>query len=168
MNRLSSVIVLCLLVIMLGCSTTSTRNGLRVHSLGVEEGVQKYYADNVEIVAFAPGSGWVRMKARDGFGPIISLNDVSSEDIEKFNRFSQSLGSPIRAKLMGDTLSVVLEQEEIDYLVAKYNVSEAALRLVTEQIHWRSEDLPRLAIHRDGDGRVFLVDEKSSTQFAVK
>jgi hypothetical protein len=170
MRRIIPAIMLGFLLAVLGCATTSPKNGLRVQSLGVEEGVQKYYGDIVEIVAFAPGSGWVKMKTRDGYGlsPIISLKSVSNEDIERFNRFSESYGFPVRVKLEGDILNVSLEQREIDYLVARNMSSEDELRLVSEQIAWRSEPLPRLAIYRDREGRISLIDETRATRFAKK
>lgn len=168
MKRLSSLVLLSFLVIMLGCVTTPSKDGLRVQSLGIEEGVQKYYADDVEIVAFAPGSGWVKMKTREGISPIISLAGVSSEDIERFNRFSESCGFPIRVRLAGNELKVSLEQETVEYLMVKNNESEAALRMVSEQIQWHSEQHPRLAIHKDKDGRVSLVDEARPTYMAKK
>ncbi|PKN27960.1 MAG: hypothetical protein CVU64_15015 [Deltaproteobacteria bacterium HGW-Deltaproteobacteria-21] len=168
MKRLSSLVLLSFLVIMLGCVTTSSKDRLRVQSLGVEEGVEKYYGDNVEIVTFAPGSGWVKMKTREGISPIISLSGVTGDDIEKFNRFSHSLGFPIRVKLTGDVLSVALEQEEVDYLVTKNNESESALRMASERILWQEDQHPRLAIYRDKDGRVSLLHEVSPAYLAKK
>jgi hypothetical protein len=170
MRRISPIILLVFTFVFLGCATTSPKLGLRVQSLGVEEAVEKYYGDVVEIVAFAPGSGWIKMKTRDGYGlsPIISLKAVSSKDIETFNRFSESSGYPVRVKLDGDVLNVSLAQPEMDYLVAQNLGSEDELRLLSEQIAWRSEPLPRLAIYRDKDGRISLIDSVSATQFAKK
>jgi len=155
-------------VIIQGCATTSTtKAGLRVQSLGVEEGVQKYYAENVEIVSFAPGSGWVKVKTREGISPIISLGNVTVQDIEMFNRFSKGSGLPIRAKLSGNALNILLAQDEVAYLVSRKNESETSLRMVSERIQWQPDHHPRLAIHRGKDGSVSLM-EAGSTYLAKR
>ena len=79
-------------------------NRSEVKQLDIENSVLKYYGDMIDYVAFAPGSGWLKIKTRDGLSPTISFNRVSNKDIQEFNRFSQSIGLPIRTEFSGNVL----------------------------------------------------------------
>jgi len=96
----TSVIIaaLCLAAPALAAQTT------RVMAVQVEPGVLSTYRGTLELVAFAPGAGWVRLNTRDGISPLLRLRGVGSADLDRFNRFAASIGLPLRVDLKGRTL----------------------------------------------------------------
>ena len=127
---------------------------IRIEKLDIADNVHKYH-ESVELVAFAPGSGWIRFKTRDGITPTISFFKATEEEVQKFNQFAISIGEPIRVSLSGGILSITAEETMKDLMrfAGKGDVSEKN-RL---KGFYYQEPLPMLAIRKDSSGKIFLV-----------
>lgn len=76
----------------------------RVKAVNVEAGLVDQYRDALELVAFAPGSGWIRINSRDGIGTVLHLRAVRPADLARFNTFAAGQGWPLRVDLKNDAL----------------------------------------------------------------
>lgn len=92
------ITALCLAAPAMAAQTT------RVMAVQVEPGVLATYRGTLELVAFAPGAGWIRLNTRDGISPMLRLRGVGSAELDRFNRFAASIGLPLRVDLKGRTL----------------------------------------------------------------
>ncbi|MBW2610092.1 MAG: hypothetical protein JRC68_07085 [Deltaproteobacteria bacterium] len=130
----------------------------KVKRLKIGGSVSKYYDDNIDLVAFGPGSGWLKLKTGDGLSPTLSFNRVSQKDIQRFNQFSRSLGLPIRAEFSDNVLSLSAVGEETDSIyVADITEEKIGADSIMNTGPFQAEEAPRLAIRKDGNGKVFLV-----------
>ena len=59
----------------------------------------------LHVVYFVPGSGWIMWDTRDGITPIVNLNNVTAQDIDRFNKFYST--PDYRLTLNSDCLQVV-------------------------------------------------------------
>lgn len=82
----------------------------RVEKLKIEAGVYDYYDKNLDLVAFGPGSGWLKFKTEDGSGPTLSFDRVSQKDVKRFNEFSLGLGLPVRVGFSRKVLRISSEE----------------------------------------------------------
>ena len=131
--------------------------GLRIEELDISESVQKYH-ESIELVAFAPGSGWLRFKTRDGITPTLSFFDVTDEAIDQFNQFSKSIGEPIRVAVSGKVLKITAEETAAD-LERFADAGEVDEKYKLKGFY-RPEPLPALALRKDANGNIFLVKPK--------
>lgn len=131
--------------------------GLRIEELDISESVQKYH-ESIELVAFAPGSGWLRFKTRDGITPTLSFFDVTDEAIDQFNKFSKSIGEPIRVAVSGKVLKITAEETAAD-LERFADAGEVDEKYKLKGFY-RPEPLPTLALRKDANGNIFLVKPK--------
>lgn len=136
---------------------TKSQNGpVRVTDLAIAPNVPKYYEDFLEIVAFAPGSGWMKFKNRDGLSPMLSFDGVTAEGIEAFNRFAASQGMPLRASLDdGGCLSLTAQETENDFA---YWASRGEPTQPPPTVAFYKPNLgPQLAMQKGVNGKVYLV-----------
>ncbi len=144
---------------------------VRIKNLEIAENVHKYH-ESIELVAFAPGSGWIKFKTRDGITPTISFFSVTEEEINDFNKFARSINEPVRVELSGDALKISVQETEED--IARFAGKEkvAADQKLRGFIH--RTPLTRVAFHKDKNGRIFLVkatdedDKKSRETLALQ
>ena len=104
----------------------------RVEKLKIDDSVSEYYDENLDLFAFGPGSGWLKFKARYGLSPVLSFDCITQSDIRQFNRFSKSIGLPIRVAFCNRVLSV-------------------SSTVTGDENH------PHLSLRRDVRGKVYLV-----------
>ena len=138
----------------------------RVEKLKIEGSVSKYYDENIDLVAFGPGSGWLKLKTRDGISPTLSFKRVTQKDVQKFNKFSKNLGLPIRVSFSGNALSLTTEMTGDDPIyVADITEEKIGANSIMNKGWYRKEGPTRLAIRKDQSGKVFLVaaDSPGST-----
>jgi len=152
-------------------ATAKTQGGpVKVTDLDIASNVPKYYEDFLEIVAFAPGSGWMKLKTRDGISPTIAFDGVTAEAIEAFNRLATSQGLPLRASLDGSRLSLTAQETENDfaYFAAKGQPASPPPTIA----FYKPNPGPQLAMQKDESGKVFLVrvdpPERSKEVLAMK
>jgi hypothetical protein len=160
MRNLTLVCVAGVLLALSACATTSTRLGARIERVDVENNVSKYCDHSLELVAFAPGSGWIKIKTRRGASPTLSFDSVSNEDVQRFNRFAERVGVPIRTKLSGNVLHLIVDktQNKATFVADSEGWQTKVLAKSLAQMGiWQSKEPTRLAVQRDKDGRVFLV-----------
>ena len=113
----------------------------RVEKLKIEPGVYDYYDKNLDLVAFGPGSGWLRFKTVDESGPRLSFNRVTQKDIRRFNEFSLGLGLPVRVAFYRNVLRISSDGSGGD----------------GENRSNEKGETTRLVIRKDTSGKVFLV-----------
>jgi hypothetical protein len=126
----------------------------RIKNLDIADSIPKYYKDTLELVAFAEGSGWLKIKTGDGISPTISFDGVDNMDIRKFNQFSERIDIPIRVALSGDTLQVFSNQTATHEDIIASNSDSGSFKKVD---FYRPIKTPKLALRKDKDGKIFLV-----------
>jgi hypothetical protein len=130
----------------------------RVEKLKIEGSVSKYYDENIDLVAFGPGSGWLKIKTRDGISPTLSFNRVSTKDIQKFNKFSESIGLPVRVEFSNNILRLTADEEGHDPIyVADITEEKIGANSIMNKGFFEKEIPTRLVIRRDRNGKVKLV-----------
>lgn len=129
----------------------------RVERLDIAEEVHKYH-EILDLVAFAPGSGWIRFKTRDELSPTVNFFNSTMDDIRRFNAFSKSIGEPIRLALRGNVLSITAEETGQDLARFANKSDSESVRL---KGFYHPEPLTQIAIRRDNIGRIFLVKAES-------
>jgi len=128
----------------------------RAKNLYVEDEARQYF----DIVAFAPGSGWVRINSSEVMRPLLNLNNVTASDLKRFNGYARSCGVPVRAVFSGGILHLVMQETSVSFLT-RMNRIEPSLR-------WKPEAESRLAIIKDKNGRTFLVKRPNDVHTAQK
>lgn len=151
----------------LGDQNNGTRPGLpegyeepetRVEKLKIEGSVSKYYNDHIDLVAFGPGSGWLKLKTRDGISPTLSFNRVSKKDIRKFNRFSKSIGLPVRVEFSDNILVLTSDETGHDPIyVADITAEKIGTHSIMNKGFFEKEIPERLVLRKDRNGKVRLV-----------
>ena len=138
--------------------------GGRVERLKIESSISKYYDDQIDLVALGPGSGWLKLKTRDGISPTLSFKRVSQRDVQRFNRFSQSLGLPVRAEFSDNVLRLSAEvaDEGEDTVFVADNEEDKTYTDLMPKDFYGPEEPTRLVIRRDQRGKVFLVKAKEA------
>lgn len=126
---------------------------VKVEKLDIADNVHKY-RKHIELVAFAPGSGWLKFNTR-GIAPSISFFNTSEKEVQKFNQYAVTNGHPLRVALTGRSLSIYAEETEEDLkrFAGKGEVSEKNKL----KGFYHPEPLSRLKVRKDSSGRVFLV-----------
>ncbi len=144
---------------------------VRIKKLEIADNVHKYH-ETIELVAFAPGSGWIKFKTRDGITPTISFFSVTEKDIKDFNQFARSINEPVRVELYGNALKISAQETEGD--MARFAGKEQMGEIQKLRGFYHRAPLTKLAFHKDSSGRIFLVkatDEnhrKSSETLALQ
>ena len=102
MKRLSIVFALFWVVALF--VPASAGQAYRIKNLYVDDGATQYF----EIVAFAPGSGWVKINSPEVMRPILNLNKVKPDDLKRFNGYAKDYGLPVKAEISAGILYLVL------------------------------------------------------------
>jgi hypothetical protein len=135
----------------------------RVEKLKIEGSVSKYYDENIDLVAFGPGSGWLKLKTRDGISPEISFKRVTQRDVQRFNWFSKSVGLPIRVEFIDSVLRISAADADKGALhLADITEEKIGAKSIMVTGFFKPEKLTRLAIRKDSKGKVFLVKVKKT------
>ena len=128
----------------------------RAKNLYVDDEARQYF----EIVAFAPGSGWVKINSSEVMRPLLNLNNVTVSDLKRFNAYAESYGLPVRAEFSGGILYLVMRDTSLSFLTR--------MNRIKPKLHWKPEERPRLVIIKDSDGKTFLVKRKVDVRTAQK
>jgi len=122
----------------------------RVEKLKIEAGVYDYYDKNLDLVAFGPGSGWLKFKTMDEGGPTLSFDRITQKDVKKFNEFSLGLGLPVRVGFSRNVLCISSGDSSDE--PEKNQTSSPG-----ENRSLKKGQSTRLVIRKDISGKVFLV-----------
>ncbi len=127
--------------------TASAARAARVKNLYVDKEARLYF----EIVAFAPGSGWIKAKSPEVMRPLLNLNHVTPADLKRFNGYASGYGLPVRAEFSGGILHLVMNDTDIGFLTR--------MGRIKRNLYWQPEERPQLALIKDGSGKIFLVQK---------
>lgn len=128
----------------------------RVTKLEIAPNVPKYFDEKLELVALAPGSGWLRFKTGDGITPTLDFKKVSRGDVRRFNAFAQSTQSPIRVNMAGNVLHISAEETAEDLALFEGKEGPAKPRAFYYGFN-KTDTAPRVVMRKNEDGKVFLV-----------
>ncbi|CAB1077586.1 hypothetical protein D1AOALGA4SA_5372 [Olavius algarvensis Delta 1 endosymbiont] len=154
MNRFGTVITM--ITVLALCAPVRADQATRVKNLYVEDEARQYF----DIVAFAPGSGWVKINSSEVMRPLLNLNNVTASDLKRFNRYVQSCGLPVRAEFLGGILHLVMRGTSVSFLTR--------LNRIKPNLHWEPEEKFRLAIIKDKSGKTFLVKRATVVRTAQR
>lgn len=155
---------------------------VRVMDLDISENANKYfthrvrkgkstgnggakYSDNyaLEMLAFAPGSGWLRWKTRDGITPILEFKKVTQRDIHRFNQFPKSIQMPIRLALSGKILRIWAEETQKD--LSRFMQADGTIKQYkSPKGFFKLKAPPEVMLAKDKDGKVFIVHKKDKDE----
>ena len=133
----------------------------RVEKLKIDGSVSKYYDENLDLVAFGPGSGWLKIKIRDGISPTLSFKHVGQEDVRQFNKFAENIGLPIRAEFSNNVLSLSSENKGDQIHMDDINDEKIGPDSIISKGFYPEAAKTRVVMRRDHRGRVFLVSTES-------
>jgi len=154
MKKLALISLIGVFLIMGVNATAATQQGTRVKELVIEKGVSRSIGKSLELVTFAPGSGWLRLD--DQLSPILSFDRVTEEDIQKFNRFSKGIGYPFRTKLDGNVLHIRHIRNRI---LGTESVID--MRATRKRGFFKSKEQPQLALRKQKSGKIYLAAVKA-------
>ena len=154
MKRFSLVLTF-FLVIALGIPA-SAGEVVRVKNLYVENGASPYF----EVVAFGPGSGWVRINSPEVMRPMLNLDKVNPVDLRRLNGYAKRYGLPVKAEISVGILYLVKNDTDISFL--------AGTKRLEQNLYWEPEEQPRLAIIKDDSGKIFVVKRAIDIRTAKK
>lgn len=140
-----------LIFVLLWATAGWSASGVKVKRLVIEKRISPHVGKSIELVSFGPGSGWIKLITPDRLSPIIDFKSVSPEQVDRFNRFAESIDYPFRTLLVRDTLHV---RHMINRVVsAQTIVDPKATRLRNPRPAAAHEGL---ALHRQPSGTVRL------------
>ena len=132
--------------------------GGRVEKLRIERSVSKYYDDHLDLVAFGPGSGWLKLKTRDGISPTLSFNRVTQKDIQRFNSYSTNIGVPIKVSFSNNILRLSSDKVSDDpTMMADITREKLGAKSIMNTGFFKKDTQTRLVIRKDHSGKVRLV-----------
>ncbi len=145
---------------------------VRVMKLDIAENANKYFSKGVSsisgsyqgntrltMVAFAPGSGWLRWQTRDGLTPMIEFKKVTQREIDQFNNFSKSIQAPIRLALSGKVLKIWAEETQAD--LTSFMQANGTIRdYKAPSGFFKLKAPPAVMVKKDKDGKIFIVKKK--------
>lgn len=149
------IVVVSVFLVLSVNATAASKQGTRVKDLVIEKGVSETIGKTIELVTFAPGSGWLRLS--DQLSPILSFDGVTQKDIERFNRFSKGIGYPIRTKLAGNVLHI---RHTRNRFMGPDSVVD--MRATKKRGFFRVQDQPRMALAKQKSGRIRLAAIKDN------
>ncbi len=143
---------------MLGLPEGYEEPASRVEKLKIDGSVSKYYDENLELVAFGPGSGWLKFRTRDGISPTLSFKGITQRDIQKFNKFSKSIGLPVRVEFANNVLRISSDEigDEPIHL-ADITAEKIGANSIMNKGFFNKDVPTRLVIRKDQSGKVKLV-----------
>jgi hypothetical protein len=131
----------------------------KVNRLKIDGSVGSYYDDYIDLVAFGPGSGWLKLKTKDGLSPMLSFKGVNSRDIKRFNDFSHQLGLPIVVEFQDGLLRISANNgAEVDksIQVADITAEKLGVNSIMATGFFEEKTQTRMAIRKDSSGKVFV------------
>jgi len=143
MKRLS--LVLTIFMVFALCVPAQAGQATRAKNLYVDDKARPYF----DIVAFAPGSGWVKAKSPEMMRPLLNLNYLTPADLKRFNFYAKSYDLLVRAEFSGGILYLVMNDTDIQFLTRTNRIER--------NLYWEPEEKSRLAIIKDNSGKTFLV-----------
>ena len=135
----------------------------RITKLEIAPNVPKYFGEKLELVALAPGSGWLRFFTSDDITPTLKFKKVTQGEIQQFNAFALSKDSPIRVALVGgNTLHITAEETVADlaYFKGKGKALASAASYKSFGFNQKTDTAPKVVLKKDNQGHVFLVRAK--------
>ena len=141
-----SLMLTFFVVIVMGV-TVSAGQAACVKNLYVDNEARQYF----EIVAFAPGSGWIKAKSPEVMRPLLNLNNVTPADVKRFNGYARGYGLPVRAEFSGGILHLVMNDTDIGFLTR--------MGRIKRNLYWEPEERPHLALIKDSSGKIFVVQK---------
>ena len=154
MKRFGLVITF-LLVFALGVSAQAGQF-TQAKNLYVDDKARPYF----DIVAFAPGSGWIKAKSPEMMRPLLNLNDVTPADLKRFNGYARSYDLLVRAEFSGGILYLVMNDTDLGFLTR--------MNRIKRNLYWEPEEKSRLAIIKDNSGKIFLVKRDTDVRTAKR
>lgn len=145
----------------------------RVTKLEIAPNVPKYFDEKLELVAIAPGSGWLKFTTDDGITPTLAFKNVTQGEIQRFNAFAQSILSPIRVAMARNVLHISAEETVADLAYFKSNGTVLASTERPKAFYYgfnQTDTAPKVVLKKDKQGNVFLVkatDIKEKTAEAI-
>lgn len=149
-------LVITILMVFAFCASAQAGQATRAKNLYVDDEARQYF----KIVAFAPGSGWIKVNSPDVMRPLLNLNDVNPADLKRFNGYAKSYGLPVRAEFSGGILHLVKNDTDIRSLTR--------MNRIKRNLYWQPEEKSRLAIIKDNSGKTFLVKRDIDVRTAKK
>ena len=148
---------------------TPEKGPVRITNLDIAENANKYFSHGVSesytdmnlltMVAFAPGSGWLRWQTIDGITPVIEFKKVTQRDIDRFNHFSKSINMPVRLALSGKVLKIWAEETQAD--LAPFMQADGTIKQYkAPQGFFKLKASPEVLVKKDKSGKVFIVEKK--------
>ncbi len=138
-------LVITIFMVFAFCAPAQAGQATRAKNLYVDDEARQYF----KIVAFAPGSGWIKARSPEVMRPLLNLNNVTPADLKRFNGYARSYDLPVRAEFSGGILHLVKNDTDIRFLTR--------MNRIKRDLYWEPEEKPRLAIIKDNSGRIFLV-----------
>lgn len=142
MKKISLVLTFFMVIAM-----ASAAQAARVKNLYVDNEARQYF----EIVAFAPGSGWIKAKSPEVMRPLLNFNHVTPADLKRFNGYARGYGLPVRAEFSGGILHLVMNDTDIGFLTR--------MGRIKRNLYWEPDERPQLALIKDGSGKIFVVQK---------
>jgi len=135
----------------------SSPEGTRVEKLVIEKHVKRSFDKRLELVSFAPGSGWLKLVTRDQITPVLRFKSVTERDIQEFNEVSESIGYPFRTRLVGKVLYVQHIQNHKEDAAWNTTVAMIDSKTTQERAFFELDSQPRVMMAKDKSGNVRLV-----------
>lgn len=132
----------------------------RITKLEIAPNVPKYFDDKLELVALAPGSGWIKFITDDGITPALTFKKITQGEIQRFNAFAESILSPIRVAMAGNVLHITAEETEADLAYFKGNDKAMASAERPKAFYYgfnQPDTAPKVVLRKDKQGNVHLV-----------
>ena len=152
-------LLITMITVLALCAPAQAGQSTRAKNLYVEDEARQYF----EIVAFAPGSGWVRwvrINPSEVMRPLLNLNNLTVSDLKRFNAYAKSYGLPVRAEFSSGILHLVMQDTSVSSLTR--------MNRIKRNLHWEPEEKSRLAIIKDKSGKTYLVKKAGDVRTAQR
>ena len=149
-------LVITILMVFALCVPAQAGQATRVKNLYVDDEARPYF----DIVAFAPGSGWIKAKSPEMMRPLLNLNYLTPADLKRFNGYARSYDLLVRAEFSGGILYLVMNDTDIQFLTR--------MNRIERNLYWEPEEKSRLAIIKDNSGKIFLAKRNIDVRTAKR
>ena len=149
-------LVITIFMVFALCVPAQAGQATRVKNLYVDDKARPYF----DIVAFAPGSGWIKAKSPEMMRPLLNLKDLTPADLKRFNGYARSYDLLVRAEFSGGILYLVMNDTDIQFLTR--------MNRIERNLYWEPEEKSRLAIIKDDSGKIFLAKRNIDVRTAKR
>jgi len=149
-------LVITILMVFALCVPAQAGQANRAKNLYVDNEARHYF----RIVAFAPGSGWIKVNSPDVMRPLLNLNNVTPADLKRFNGYARSYKLPVRAEFSGGILHLVMNDTDLGFLTR--------MNRIKRNLYWEPEAKYLLAIIKDDSGKIFLAKRNIDVRTAKR